>query len=394
MQCIKLVRTYAFGILKTSMKRITFFLLITALFGYLFSGLLPNAHAQTITNKEVFMKAKILQVVKQTTLIGDGGTTTIIQTLKVQILDGVDKGKVITLDQGQDSRIAGMTTYKEGQTVVVDKTIAPDNSSHYTITDSYRLPALYSLAVTFFLFTFAIAGKKGLGALLGLSVSLVVIVVYIIPQMLYNQQDPLTVCVIGSFIILFITTFLAHGFSRKTAIAVGSTFIALLATYFLSLIAVHVAHLAGLGTEDSYLLELTPGQSINPQGLLLGGILIGTLGALNDITTTQVASIFALFKVNREQTFFHLFEHGISIGKEHIASLINTLILAYAGSSLPIFIFLILNPNHLPYWVIFNNESMAEEIVRTIAGSMGLMLSVPIATALAAWLAPKFSKKN
>lgn len=339
------------------------------------------------------MKAKILQVVKEDTMIGDGGATTIMQTLKVQLLDTPDKGKIITIQQSNDVRIASIHKYASGQEVVVDKTIAPDNSAHYTITDSYRLPSLYILGFAFFLFTLAIAGKKGVGALLGLLVSLVVIVVYIIPQMLYNQQDPLTVSVIGSFVILFVTTFLAHGFSKKTAIAVSSTFVALIATYFLSLIAVNIAHLAGLGTEDSYLLELTPGQTINPRGLLLGGILIGTLGALNDITTTQVASIFALFKANKEQTFLHLFEHGINIGKEHIASLVNTLILAYAGSSLPIFIFLILNPNHLPYWVIFNSESMAEEIVRTIAGSMGLMLAVPIATALAAWLAPKFSKK-
>ncbi len=369
-------------------------LLSICLFVYLLLGFfLPQAHAQTITNKEVFMKAKVLQIIKEDTLIGDGGQTTITQTLKVQLLDNPEKGRMITLQQGTDARIASLHKYSEGQTVVVDKTIAPDNSSHYTITDSYRLPSLYILGLTFFLFALAIAGKKGLGAVVGLLVSFIVIVAYIVPQMLYNRQDPLTVCIIGSFVILFITTFLAHGFSKKTAIAVGSTFLALIATYFLSLGAVHLAHLAGLGTEDSYLLELTPGQTINPQGLLLGGIIIGTLGALNDITTTQVATIFALFKANNSQSLLQLFEHGISVGREHIASLVNTLVLAYAGSSLPIFIFLILNPNHLPYWVIINSESISEELVRTIAGSMGLMLSVPIATLLGAWLAPKFSKK-
>ncbi len=376
------------------MKKIFFSIFSFCIVAYLFICLFPpKVDAQTMTNHEVYMKAKILQVVKEDTMIGDGGYTTITQTLKVQLLDGPDKGKTITIQQGNDARIASVHKYAQGQEVVVDKTIAPDNSSHYTITDSYRLPALYILGIVFFLFTVAIVGKKGLGALLGLGVSLIVIVVYIVPQMLYNQQDPLTVSILGSCVILFITTFLAHGFRRQTVIAVAATFIALLATYLLSLIAVNLAHLAGLGTEDSYLLELTPGQTINPRGLLLGGIIIGTLGALNDITTTQVASVFALFKANKEQSFLQLFEHGISIGREHIASLVNTLVLAYAGSSLPIFIFLILNPNHLPYWVIFNSESMAEEIVRTIAGSMGLMLAVPIVTALAVWLAPKFSRK-
>lgn len=339
------------------------------------------------------MKAKVLQVVKEDTLISDGGYSTLNQTLKLQIEDNPEKGKVLTIQQGNDARIANIHKYAQGDEVVLDKTIAQDNSSHYTITDSYRLPTLYILLFVFFIFTLIIAGKKGLGALLGLSVSLLVIILYIVPQMLYNQQDPLTVCIIGSFAILFITTFLAHGVSKQTAIAVVSTFLALILTYFLATLAVNFTHLLGLGTEDSYLLELTPGQSINPKGLLLGGIIIGTLGALNDITTTQVASIFALFKANREQSLLQLFEHGINIGKEHIASLINTLVLAYAGSSLTVFIFLILNPNHLPYWVILNSESLSEEIVRTIAGSMGLMLSVPIATVLAAWLAPKFLTK-
>lgn len=340
------------------------------------------------------MKAKILQVVREDTMIGDGGYNTLNQTLKLQIEDNPEKGKIITLQQGNDARIASIHKYAQGDEVVLDETIAQDNSSHYTITDSYRLPSLFILIFVFFIFTLAIAGNRGLGALVGLGVSFAVIVGYIVPQMLYNQQDPLTVCIIGSFIILFITTFLAHGISKQTAIAVTSTFVALILTYLLSLAAVNLSHLIGLGTEDSYLLELSPGQSINPRGLLLGGIIIGTLGALNDITTTQVAAIFALFKANRDQSLLQLFEHGISIGKEHIASLINTLVLAYAGSSLPVFIFLILNPNHLPYWVIFNSESIAEEVVRTIAGSMGLMLSVPIATFLAAWLAPKFLKKG
>lgn len=357
-----------------------------------------KAQAQTPSpnptqNKEIFMQGQILKVIKEVTDIGDGGYSEVTQTLQVKILDGAQSGNIITLQQGNDARIAQVAKYQAGQTVVVDETLGPDGSKTYTITDTYRIPSLILLSLIFFAFTILVAGKKGLGAVLGLSVSLLVIIGYIVPQMLYNQADPLTVSVIGSFAILFLTTFLAHGFSRQTAIAVGSTFCALLLTYLLSLVAVGLTHLVGLGTEDSYLLELSPGQAINPRGLLLGGIIIGTLGALNDITTTQVASIFALFKANPQQSFVHLLTHGFSIGKEHIASLVNTLVLAYAGSSLPIFIFILVNPQHLPLWVIINSQSIAEEIVRTVAGSMGLILAVPIATLLAAYLAPKFIKK-
>lgn len=365
-------------------------LAILLLFSFFF---LPfHVHAQTLPNKEIFMKAVIQKVISESTTISDGGYSTITQTLKIQIQDAPDAGKVITIDQGADARLATLTKYQQGQTVIVDKTVGPDGSSRYVISDMYRIPQLIILALLFALVAIVIAGRKGLGAVVGLTISLVVIVVYIVPQLLHGQ-DPLTVSIIGSCIILFVTTFLAHGFSRKTAIAVASTFLTLFLTYFLSILFVNIAHLTGLGTEDSYLLEIAPNISINPKGLLLGGIIISTLGALNDITTTQVASIFALFKANKELSFLHLVEHGMSIGKEHIASLVNTLVLAYAGTSLPIFIFLILNPNHLPLWVILNTQQFGEEIVRTISGSIGLMLSVPIATLLAAYLVPKILKR-
>lgn len=339
------------------------------------------------------MKALVEKVVKEETVISDGGYTTITQILTLRIVDKPDEGKEITINQGNDARLASLTRYTEGQTVIIDKTVGPDGSIRYVISDRYRIPELITLAVLFAIAALIFAGKKGLGAIVGLTISIIVIVAYIIPQILFNRGDPLTVSIIGSFIILFVTTFLAHGFSKQTAIAVGSTFLALLATYVLSVIFVNAAHLTGLGTEDSYLLEIAPNIAVNPKGILLGGIIISTLGALNDITTTQVASIFALFKANKEQTFLHLFEHGFSIGKEHIASLVNTLVLAYAGVSLPIFIFLLLNPSHLPLWVILNTQQFGEEIVRTIAGSIGLMLAVPITTLLASWLAPKFTKK-
>lgn len=351
------------------------------------------AFAQVQTNKELFMQGQIQEVVSEQTTIADGGLATLTQNLRVKVLDGPQKNKMLIIQQGNDARVAAFHKYASGQTVVIDETIGPDGRSHYAITDTYRIPSLIFITLGFFLFTIAVVGKKGAGAIGGLTISLAVILLYIIPQILYNQQDPLTVSLIGSCVILFVTTFLAHGFSRQTAIAIASTFLALIATYLFSISFVQIAHLLGLGTEDSYLLELNPAQPINPKGLLLGGIVIGTLGALNDITTTQVASVFALFKANSTQTFFHLIEHGFSIGREHIASLVNTLVLAYAGTSLPIFIFLIINPQHLPLWVLINNEAIAQEIVRTIAGSCGLILAVPIATLLAAYLAPKFSNK-
>lgn len=185
------------------------------------------------------------------------------------------------------------------------------------------------------------------------------------------------------------TMYLAHGFSRKTTLSILSTFISLCITGILAVVSVQLAHLTGLGTEDANALKFGPTGSINPKGLLLGGIIIGTLGVLDDVTTGLTASIYELTKVDKKLPFRSLFRSGLEVGKEHIVSLVNTLVLAYAGAALPVFLILVLNPNHVPLWVILNSELIMEEVVRTIAGSIGLVSAVPIT----AFLASKFHKR-
>lgn len=330
---------------------------------------------------ESYVKAKVIDIIKEQTSESDGYKV-FSQTVKVQLLEGPLKGQTVLVDRGSDFRLSDSQKVHVSQIVILDIASVPGQPPQYAITDTYRLNYLIYILLAFFIVIIVIAGKKGIGSIVGLGVSLLVILGFIVPQMLQGH-DPLLISIAGSFIILIVTTYLAHGFSKQTTIAVVSTFVSLSVTVGLALLAVNLAHLAGLGTEDSYLLELNPTQSINPKGLLLGGIIIGTLGALNDITTTQVASIFALKKSNPSMHWLVLAEHGFLIGREHIVSLVNTLVLAYAGSALTVFIFFILNPAHIPWWVIINNESVAEEIVRTLAGSFGLVLAVPFTTALA-----------
>ncbi len=215
-------------------------------------------------------------------------------------------------------------------------------------------------------------------------ISFGVIIGYIIPSILHGQ-DPLTVTVIGSVFILFVTTYLAHGISQKTTIALISTLISLFIAVGFAIVAIKYNNITGLGNEDIFALQMGATNIINFKGLFLSGIIISTLGALNDITTTQSATIWELKKTNPKLKFVSLFEGGINVGREHIASLVNTLILAYVGSALAIFIFLVLNPNKLPYWVILNNEIISDEIIRIIAGSTGLLLSVPIVTFIASY---------
>jgi uncharacterized membrane protein len=147
--------------------------------------------------------------------------------------------------------------------------------------------------------------------------------------------------------------------------------------------------LSGMGTEDAYNLLLGSSKAINLHGLLLGGIIIGALGVLDDTTTTQSTTIAELSEANPSYSMKELFNKGMVIGREHIASLVNTLVLAYAGAAMGIFIFIILTlqTKSQPWWVIFNSEVIAEEVVRTLAGSLGLILAVPITTLIASFFA-------
>lgn len=168
-----------------------------------------------------------------------------------------------------------------------------------------------------------------------------------------------------------------------------STFLTLIFTGALAIAYVKLTSLSGLGNENAYNLQLGQPNSINLRGLLLGGMIIGALGVLDDITTTQTATIFELFKTNPKQKFNELVKKGLNIGREHIASLINTLVLAYAGVSLSLFVLFIINPRNIPYWVILNSESVMEEIVRSIVGSTGLILAIPLVTIISSWYLTK-----
>lgn len=335
---------------------------------------------------EVFVKAKVLSILNSGTVSFDG-MKTYEETLKVQLVEGVEKGKTITVSRSGDPTLTAnqITT---GEIVVIDSKPDPNGKMVYTVYEPYRLDRFFFIFLGFILFIVIIAGKKGLGALIGLGISLAVIGFYIIPQILQGQ-NPLNVCITGACVILVVTTYIAHGISLRTTIAIISTAISLLFAGWLSVSFVNLLHIFGLGNEDIYNLQIGTTHPINPQGLFLGSILIGTLGALNDITTTQAITMFTLIKENPKQKFSQLFTKGMVIGKEHIASLINTLVLAYAGSSLAVFIFFELNPAQLPWWVILNNESTIEELIKSIVGSSALILAVPLTTLFATAIALK-----
>jgi uncharacterized membrane protein len=209
-----------------------------------------------------------------------------------------------------------------------------------------------------------------------------VLAFYIVPQLLAGG-NPLAVILIGALCMATFSLYLAHGFTRRTTVAVVSTLITICIALLLSVVFVAATKLLGMGSEEALYLQSAPGTSINLKGLLLGGIIVGALGVLDDITTAQAAAVDEIAKANPILSTQELFRRGLSVGGEHITSLVNTLVLAYAGTSFPALLLFTLYER--PLWVVMNTEVITEEIVRTLVGSIALMCAVPITTLLAAY---------
>ncbi len=349
---------------------------------------ITNEAPSYVAPKEYYYRGTVVKVVSQ----GERevfGQKNSYQNLIVKVLSGPEKDRNLPVVNGGAFKLTREQMLKAGDQVVLLKTISPKNTN-YSIIDRYRINFLYYLVAGFFLFIIGVAWIRGLGSIVGMLISLATILWFIIPLIL-KGQDPLLITIIGSLFIMIVTIYLAHGFSKKTSIAVVSTFVALIITGVLAYIFVVLGNLTGLGNEDAYILQFGYSE-LNLRGLLLGGIIIGTLGVLDDITTGLSATIFELHDANPKMGFSRLFGKGLVIGREHVASLVNTLVLAYAGTSLGLFILFVVNPTKQPLWVILNTEVVTGEIVRTIAGSTGLILSVPLTTAIATWYVTKRMK--
>lgn len=343
----------------------------------------PKSFAQNMQPmpKEEYFRARVVGIIAQGQR-DNQGYKSYFQTLKAEAEDGPQKRKIFSVENGDASQITKDQFVVSGQEIIVDKVTTIDNKISYAVYDAYRLNNIFIFLIIFCIAVVLIAGLKGFGSLIGMGVSLGVILLYIVPNIL-KGSDPLTITLIGATIIILLTTYLAHGVSWKTTIALSSTLVSIFLTAGLAILAVSFTNISGIGNEDAFALQVGTTNIINLKGLFLSGIIIATLGALNDITTTQAMTILELKKADPKLKFVALFGKGFSVGKEHIASLVNTLILAYVGSAFAVFIFFVLNPAKVPYWIVLNSELVSDEVVKILAGSIGLLLSVPIVTFLA-----------
>lgn len=320
------------------------------------------------------------------------GTMQSQQQVEVELTSGPQKGTRIKAEQGTMMPGNENQTLKTGDRVIVSRLVTTDGSEAYFIVDVIRRGPLLILAIAFLSGVVIVGGWRGLASFAGLVISFVVLFSYIVPQILVGK-NPIVTAVAGSFVILITTLYLAHGFSQKTTAAVIGTAMSLIFTSILAFLSVNFTKLSGLGSEEAGFLTMFPAITLNLKGILLAGIIIGTLGVLDDITISQSACIFELHDTDKTLSFGELYRKGLRIGRDHIASLVNTLVLAYAGASLPLLLLFFISGGE-PLSILVNREMIATEIVRTLVGSLGLVSAVPITTAIAASMANKDAYKR
>lgn len=307
------------------------------------------------------------------------------QEIELLVTKGSIQGQKVVVQEGRIpiANKAGVV-YKAGDVVLVDWYNTPGEPEAFYITDFVRTDGLLILAVAFVVLAIILGGVRGLTSFLGLVISFVVLLFFVVPRIIAGD-DPLFISIVGAFAIMFVTLYLSHGFNLKTTAALAGTSISLIITGLLAWLAVDFSRLSGFGSEEAFYVQIAQGGTINLRGLLLGGIIIGALGVLDDITISQSAASFELHNAAPHLTWQSIFRRAINIGRDHIAATVNTLVLAYAGASLPLLILFV--AGNEGWDSVINREIVAEEVVRTLVGSIGLIASVPITTLLASILA-------
>lgn len=273
---------------------------------------------------------------------------------------------------------------KRGDDIYVDKFsgVNPDGSvsEKYSFYEFKRERPLVVLGIAFVIVSVLIGRKRGLRALVALAISLVILAKFMLPA-IAQGRSPLLIALVGSSAVMFLALYLSHGVNSRTTSAVIGTLVSLAITGLLASLAVSAARFTGLSDESAAYLRATS-SGIDIRGILLAGIIIGALGVLDDVTVTQASAVWELHQADPKMSFRSLYSSALRIGRDHIASAVNTLVLAYAGASLPIL--LLFSQVGTPFGELLNGEPVATEIVRMLAGSIGLMASVPITTALTA----------
>jgi uncharacterized membrane protein len=302
------------------------------------------------------------------------------QIMQVNVLEGKYKGISFQVDYGKRSLRSDNFRFAQGDQVYVIINKTPNNVLQAYYVDYKRSTPLAILLSAFVLSILIMGRWKGLRSLIALGISMLMIIGYVIPHIL-GGEDPVKVSLIGSVILLAVTLYFTYGWNLKTHASVLSIMLSLLLTGILSLLFVTLARLTGYGDENATYLMQASSIQIDPRGLLLGGMIIGALGVLDDLVTSQSAAVVEIHDADPSLGFQKILEKAMRVGQDHVAATVNTLVLAYTGASLPLLLVFTLGNGNYGFFI--NSEFLAEEIVRTLVGSLGLIAAVPISTLIA-----------
>ncbi len=313
------------------------------------------------------------------------GVALVCRDVTARLSSGPEEGESTTLNITESP---DQPTLSVGDRVVLARAADPGQAVTYFFADFQRRQPLLALGVLFAVAVVGLARWRGAAALIGLGVSLLVLVRFVLPAILAGESA-LAAAVVGSAVIAILIIYLAHGVSARTTTAVLGTLVALGLTAVLAVVFVEASKLTGLSSEDGTYLRGVLGSSVNLRGMLLAGIIIGGLGVLNDVTVTQASAVWEIYLANPAVDARHLYGSAMQIGRDHIASTVDTLVLAYAGAALPLFVIFTVADRRLAD--VLTGEIVAQEIVQTLVGSLGLIAAVPVTTWLACLLVTRMA---
>lgn len=319
-------------------------------------------------------KAEIVEVLgEQVEYVGGDNPEVVYQTIKVKFLEGPKENQIVEFK-------SNFEYISEGQKVYVNHLVNIGGTERFAITNVDRQDQIYFFIGLFILTVILFGGWQGVRSILSLIGSFLAIAFILLPGLLHGLH-PLLISSLVASVILFAAIFFTHGFNKESAVAYIGTMISVLLTSLLALYAVWSTKLTGFSGSEVTYLNFNTGGTLDFTGLLLGAIIIGVLGVLDDIAITQAAIVTELYSSNKNISRMEVYKRAMRIGKEHVGALVNTLVLAYTGSALPLL--LLFKVYEYDFSTIINLEIFATEIIRAIIGSIGLILTVPIVTLLA-----------
>jgi uncharacterized membrane protein len=303
----------------------------------------------------------------------------LFQRLEVQLDSSLYRGETVTLEWGGRRALTPGGLLKDGDRVLLALSREGTRRT-YTVAEVVRLPSLVPYAVLLVVVLLGIARLKGLAAVTGLAASIAVFLLAIVPA-IQRGEDPLVATVAGSIAVLIASVLVVHGFGAKSIAALGGTIAGLVIVGGLGAIALAASRMSGFTGEETIFVSVATEGRLDVARLALAGVIVGSLGALVDMSVGQSSTAFELASVDPELRGRALYLSALRVGRDHIGSLINTLALAYFGGALPLIVLLSLN--FQPLSVALNSEEMIESILTVIVASIGLVVCVPVTTALA-----------